>query len=136
MFASATGGFLIASTASLRTTSPAIRLNAAGGMIGLMLIFYFRSIRLGLYALIPNMLPVVLYFGLLGSTGITLNNSTALMGSIVLGIATDDTLHLLVEYRRGRSSARHVDTRRVDAACRPSRCRERSSPSPRSNYSP
>lgn len=47
------------------------------------------------------MLPVVLYFGLLGMTGITLNNSTALMGSIVLGIAVDDTLHLLVEYRRG-----------------------------------
>ena len=34
-------------------------------------------------------------------TGTTLNNSTALMGSIVLGIAVDDTLHLLVEYRRG-----------------------------------
>jgi predicted RND superfamily exporter protein len=65
-----------------------------------MLIFYFRSVRLGLYALIPNLLPVMLYFGLLGATGITLNNSTALMGSIVLGIATDDTLHLLVEYRR------------------------------------
>ncbi|MBW2726926.1 MAG: MMPL family transporter, partial [Deltaproteobacteria bacterium] len=32
--------------------------------------------------------------------GTTLNNSTALMGSIVLGIAVDDTLHLLVEYRR------------------------------------
>ena len=82
---------------------------AAGGMIGLMLIFYFRSIRLGLYALIPNMLPVVLYFGLLGSTGITLNNSTALMGSIVLGIATDDTLHLLVEYRRGLRKSGHVE---------------------------
>jgi predicted RND superfamily exporter protein len=74
---------------------------AASGMIGLMLILYFRSVRLGLYALLPNMLPVLLYFGLLGSTGVTLNNSTALMGSIVLGIATDDTLHLLVEYRRG-----------------------------------
>jgi hydrophobe/amphiphile efflux-3 (HAE3) family protein len=77
-----------------------LSLLAAAGMIGLMLIFYFRSVRLGLYALIPNLLPVMLYFGLLGATGTTLNNSTALMGSIVLGIATDDTLHLLVEYRR------------------------------------
>ncbi len=74
---------------------------AAGGMIGLMLVGYFRSVWLGFYAMMPNMLPVVLYFGLLGMTGITLNNSTALMGSIVLGIAVDDTLHLLVEYRRG-----------------------------------
>ncbi len=73
----------------------------AGAMIGLLLIAYFRSLRLGLFALLPNLLPVGLYFGLLGATGITLNNSTALMGSIVLGIAVDDTLHLVVEFRRG-----------------------------------
>ncbi len=82
---------------------------AACGMIGLMLTLYFRSVRLGLYALLPNMLPVLLYFGLLGSTGVTLNNSTALMGSIVLGIATDDTLHLLVEYRRGLRKHENVE---------------------------
>lgn len=73
----------------------------AGAMIGLLLLIYFRSLRLGLFALLPNLLPVGLYFGLLGATGITLNNSTALMGSIVLGIAVDDTLHLVVEFRRG-----------------------------------
>jgi len=73
----------------------------AGVMIGLLLVVYFRSLRLGLFALLPNLLPVGLYFGLLGATGITLNNSTALMGSIVLGIAVDDTLHLVVEFRRG-----------------------------------
>ena len=72
----------------------------AGAMIGLLLVVYFRSLRLGVLALLPNLLPVLLYFGLLGATGVTLNNSTALMGSIVLGIAVDDTLHLLVEYRR------------------------------------
>ena len=82
---------------------------AASVMIGLMLTLYFRSVRLGLYALLPNMLPVLLYFGLLGSTGVTLNNSTALMGSIVLGIATDDTLHLLVEYRRGLRKHENVE---------------------------
>jgi len=82
---------------------------AASGMIGLMLMIYFRSVRLGFYALLPNMLPVLLYFGLLGSTGVTLNNSTALMGSIVLGIATDDTLHLLVEYRRGLRKSGNVE---------------------------
>jgi predicted RND superfamily exporter protein len=62
-----------------------------------------------LYALIPNMLPVLLYFGLLGATGVTLNNSTALMGSIVLGIAVDDTLHLLVEYRRALRESGDVE---------------------------
>lgn len=79
----------------------AISLGLAALMIGVLLVGYFRSLRLGLFALLPNLLPVGLYFGLLGATGVTLNNSTALMGSIVLGIAVDDTLHLVVEYRRG-----------------------------------
>jgi predicted RND superfamily exporter protein len=98
----ATGNaILLTRAANQISRGQVMSLLAASGMIGLMLILYFRSVRLGIYALIPNMLPVLLYFGLLGSTGVTLNNSTALMGSIVLGIATDDTLHLLVEYRRG-----------------------------------
>jgi predicted RND superfamily exporter protein len=78
----------------------AVSLLIACGMIGGLLILYFRSIGMGLWALAPNLIPVLLYFGLLGATGVTLNNATALMGSIVLGIAVDDTLHLLVEYRR------------------------------------
>jgi predicted RND superfamily exporter protein len=92
----------------------AISLALALAMIGLLLIGYFRSLRLGLFALVPNIIPVLLYFGLLGATGITLNNSTALMGSIVLGIAVDDTLHLLVEYRRGlRTTGRKDEALRL-----------------------
>jgi len=78
----------------------ALSLVLAVVMIGLLLVGYFRSLRLGFFALLPNLLPLLFYFGLLGATGTTLNNSTALMGSIVLGVAVDDTLHLLVEYRR------------------------------------
>jgi predicted RND superfamily exporter protein len=97
-----TGNAILLTRAANRISrGQAISLLWAGGMIGLLLIGYFRSIGLGLLALVPNAVPVVLYFGLLGWTGTTLNNSTALMGSIVLGIAVDDTLHLLVEYRRG-----------------------------------
>lgn len=97
-----TGNAILLTRAADRIASgQALSLILAGGMIGLLLVVYFRSLRLGLYALAPNLIPVVLYFGLLGATGTTLNNSTALMGSIVLGIAVDDTLHLLVEYRRG-----------------------------------
>ncbi len=72
----------------------------ACALIGLLLCLYFRSARLGLLAFVPNVIPVILYFGLLGLSGTTLNNATALMGSIVLGIAVDDTLHLVIEYRR------------------------------------
>jgi len=78
----------------------ALSLLAACAMIGLILIVYFRSLRIGLIALVPNVLPVAVYFGTLGATGIGLNNATALMASIVLGIAVDDTIHLLVHFRR------------------------------------
>jgi len=97
-----TGNAILLTRAADRISrGQALSLVWACGMIGLLLVAYFRSLRLGLFALVPNIVPVVLYFGLLGLTGTTLNNSTALMGSIVLGIAVDDTLHLLVEYRRG-----------------------------------
>lgn len=96
-----TGNAILLTRAADRISrGQAMSLLLASAMIGLLLIGYFRSLRLGLLALVPNMIPVVLYFGLLGWTGVTLNNATALMGSIVLGIAVDDTLHLLVEYRR------------------------------------
>jgi predicted RND superfamily exporter protein len=78
----------------------ALSLVAACGMIGAILCLYFRSVRTGLLALVPNVLPVAFYFGVMGATGITLNNATALMGSIVLGIAVDDTIHFLVHFRR------------------------------------
>ena len=120
MTARTTGNAILLTRAADRIASgQALSLVLACGMIGVLLVGYFRSLRLGLFALVPNILPVAFYFGLLGLTGITLNNSTALMGSIVLGIAVDDTLHLLVEYRRDlratgdpeqalRSSLRHV----------------------------
>lgn len=97
-----TGNAILLTRAADRISrGQALSLLLACGLIGVLLIGYLRSVRLGLLALLPNTLPVVLYFGLLGLTGVTLNNATALMGAIVLGIAVDDTLHLIVEYRRG-----------------------------------
>jgi predicted RND superfamily exporter protein len=50
-------------------------------------------------ALIPNALPVLVYFGVLGLTGVTLNVVTSLIACIVLGIAVDDTIHFLVRFK-------------------------------------
>jgi len=55
----------------------------------------FMSFRVGFIAMIPNVLPVLFYFGILGWSGITLNVTTGLVASIVLGIAVDDTIHFL-----------------------------------------
>jgi predicted RND superfamily exporter protein len=68
--------------------------------IGGLLVLYFRSVRVGLLALIPNALPVVAYFGALGLFGVTLNPTTALVACLVLGVAVDDTLHNLARFQR------------------------------------
>jgi predicted RND superfamily exporter protein len=67
--------------------------------IGALLVAYFRSIRIGLLALVPNVLPVLAYFGALGLSGVTLNPTTALVACMVLGVAVDDTLHYLARFR-------------------------------------
>ncbi len=62
----------------------------------------FRSLRLGAVAMVPNVVPVVLYFGALGLGAAPLSLPTSLIGSVALGIAVDDTAHFLVRYGRER----------------------------------
>jgi predicted RND superfamily exporter protein len=64
----------------------------------------FRSLRLGLIAMAPNIVPVVLFFGTLGAGVATLSVATSLIACIALGIAVDSTVHFLVSYRRVRES--------------------------------
>ncbi|MDP6979206.1 MAG: efflux RND transporter permease subunit [Myxococcota bacterium] len=77
----------------------------AFGMIYLILTLLFTSFKTGAIALIPNALPVLVYFGILGWSGVKLNASTGLVATIVLGIAVDDTIHLLAHFNR---SARNL----------------------------
>ena len=61
-----------------------------------------RSWLLGLVALLPNLFPVLLFYGLLGLGLAPLSLPTSLIGAVALGIAVDDTVHFLVGYRRER----------------------------------
>ena len=61
-----------------------------------------RSPRLGAVAMIPNLIPVLLFFGLLGLGAAPLSLPTSLIGCIALGIAIDDTVHFMVRYREER----------------------------------
>jgi predicted RND superfamily exporter protein len=60
----------------------------------------FLSFKIGLIAIIPNILPVVVYFGTLGITGITLNPSTSLIAPMIIGVAIDDTIHYFAHFNR------------------------------------
>lgn len=85
------------------TRGQALSLSAALLIIYGILAVYFRSPIVGLYALVPNALPVIGYFGLLGWSGVTLNIITSLIACIILGIAVDDTIHFLVRYKEHRA---------------------------------
>ena len=71
---------------------------AAFAMIYACLAALFTSLRVGLLALFPNLVPIALYYGALGWLGITLNPWTSLVGSIALGIAADDTIHTMARF--------------------------------------
>jgi predicted RND superfamily exporter protein len=58
----------------------------------------FTSFRVGLFALIPNALPVAMFFGVLGIVRVGLNATTGLIACIVLGIAVDDTIPFLTRF--------------------------------------
>jgi predicted RND superfamily exporter protein len=61
-----------------------------------------RSLRLGLVAMVPNVVPVLIFYGVLGSGAAYLSLATSLIGSVALGIAIDATVHFLVRYRAER----------------------------------
>lgn len=82
----------------------------AFGIIYLILTLLFTSPKTGAIALLPNALPVLVYFGILGWSGARLNASTGLVATIVLGIAVDDTIHLLAHFNQ--SAKRLADERR------------------------
>ncbi len=55
----------------------------------------FLSVKVGFLAILPNVLPIVIFFGVMGWLGILLNLGTSLIAAIALGIAVDSTIHYM-----------------------------------------
>lgn len=68
--------------------------------IALSMIYLFRSWRILLCSLIPNLIPLVITAGVMGWAGVPLKPSTVLIFSIALGIAIDITIRFLVSYKQ------------------------------------
>ncbi len=64
----------------------------------LLMSLMFTSVKGGLISLIPNLIPIIIMFGVMGLLGIPLNPGTAMVAVIVMGIAIDNTIHLLTRY--------------------------------------
>src|SRR5690554_6401202 len=69
-------------------------------MIALLMAWMFRSFRMIVISLIPNILPLIITAGVMGFVGVPIKPSTILVFSIAFGISVDDTIHFLAKYRQ------------------------------------
>ena len=71
----------------------------AVALVSIMMLLLFRSWKVMLIAAVPNLLPVMITFGLMGLLDIPINLFTAPFVCIALGLAVDDTVHFLSRFR-------------------------------------
>jgi len=69
-------------------------------LITLCMLYLFRSLRILVCSLIPNLVPLVITAGLMGWIGVRLKPSTVLVFSVALGIAIDVTIRFLINYKQ------------------------------------
>lgn len=102
--ARSTGTVKLAQTAFRRLTAGfAISLSITVLLIFLIMAAMFRSPRWGLVALVPNLVPLIMLFGLFAVSGYSVKPSHAIVFAIVFGVAVDDAIHMLGFLRRLRA---------------------------------
>jgi predicted RND superfamily exporter protein len=74
-------------------------------LIALCMLYLFRSFKILICSLVPNVIPLVITAGVMGWTGIAIKPSTVLVFSVALGIAIDITIRFLVNYKQEMQSS-------------------------------
>ena len=69
-------------------------------LIAVFMAWMFRSFKMILISLIPNILPLIITAGVMGFVGVPIKPSTILVFSVAFGITVDDTIHFLAKYRQ------------------------------------
>lgn len=69
------------------------------GVISIIMIVTLGSVQAGLISIVPNLIPALLAFGLMGLLDIPLDTDTLLIAPVIIGIAVDDTIHFMTHYR-------------------------------------
>jgi len=75
-----------------------------------MMILIFRSLRIGLISMIPNLTPVLVALGAMGWLGIDLDYNKAMIAAVAIGISVDDTIHLMTRFHHEFARHRHYET--------------------------
>jgi predicted RND superfamily exporter protein len=68
-------------------------------MVTIIVLLLFRSVRMTLVVLIPNLLPILVVAGVMGLAGVNMKVSTSIIFTIAFGIAVDDTIHFISKLR-------------------------------------
>lgn len=87
-------------------------------LISLIMVWMFRSFKMIMVSLIPNLLPLIVTAGLMGYFGVPIKPSTILVFSIAFGISVDDAIHYLARYRQELVSSNWKIKKSVYAAIR------------------
>ncbi len=82
-------------------------------VIGICFIILFRSLKYGVIALVPSVVPILLTGGLISLVGVSLDLGTMIVGAMTIGIAVDDSIHLMSRYllkrKRGYSVSESIE---------------------------
>ena len=78
-------------------------------VITLLMIVLLGGLRLGLIAMVPNLMPVIVIMGVMHLTGIPIDMNNILIASISMGLAVDDTIHLLHHFRMNHLATGNVE---------------------------
>jgi uncharacterized protein len=94
-----TGENLLTNTAANSIASGQVKsLSLLALIMFLLMSLQFVSFKAGLLSLIPTLFPVTIFYGLMVLFNIPLNTGTCLVAAIAIGIAVDDTIHLMSRY--------------------------------------
>jgi hypothetical protein len=93
-------GMTISASSQLLTAGQIKSLSITMVLVFGIMFALFLSIKVGLIAVVPNVFPIIINFGIMGWFGIELSMATSLIASIAIGLAVDDTIHYLVRYNR------------------------------------
>jgi predicted RND superfamily exporter protein len=106
-------GVVMAHSASLLTKGQLQSLSITLVLVFGIMFFLFFSLKTGLIAMVPNLFPIIMNFGLMGWLGMELSAATSLIAAIAIGLAVDDTIHYMFrcnrELRHGRDRERALE---------------------------
>ncbi len=91
-------GILINNAADYMASGQATSLGSSLLTIFAVMAILFMSFKAGIISMIPNIIPIILNFGIMGWFGVPLNTGTCMIAAIALGIAVDDTTHFMARY--------------------------------------